>query len=382
MKIILPLILVLIYSACSFRKTSTKNESNEPHFQLYSQPEWKASNHTQLNEQEKRLVFVLTHNLSQQWTMESLQTTSNQKLNKGGVQLLTQYLDILRKKFPGEVVAIDSGNLLSLDNDVIANIQKNIEYSALNLGQLDLQSEAIKAPADLKNKMQSLKLPFVISNLYDISSQAPIEWKNIQTTKIIEKNGVKIGLIGLVSPSVSKKIKVDLFRGLHFDLVEKNVLKYSRYLKRMGANLIVVMLSSESECGLKVAKAKNLINDRVNFDPKASGICEESQIVNLIKKMPRDTVDLYLLSGGTTKYVNFLDGVPVVRPLVNEKSFTYLEMVIKDQKVAQERTILHQPVILCDSFYSSSEDCFTLDKTVNSESISAAKFLDLPIIKQ
>jgi hypothetical protein len=382
MKIFGLTILLLIFTNCSFRNSNTKNESNEPHFQLYSQPEWKQAEHGQLGEKEKRLVFVLTHNLSQQWSMDSIQFKPNETINKGGIQLLTQYVDVLRKKFPGEVVALDSGNLLSLENSVIQNIQKNIEYSAFNLGQLDLQDEKIKSPIELKAKLQSLNLPFVVSNLYDINTQAPIEWKNIHTTKIIEKNGVKVGLIGLVSPSVTKKMKIEQFRGLHFDLVEKNVLKYSRYLKRMGAQMIVVMLSTESECGIKVAKAKSLIHDRVNFDPKASDICEESQIVNLIKKMPSDTVDLYLLSGGSTKFVNFLDSTPVIRPLVNEKSFAYVEIIMKDQKVLTDKTIIHQPIILCDSFNSVSEDCFTLDKTVQSGASTPAKFLDLPISKQ
>jgi hypothetical protein len=89
-----------------------------------------------------------------------------------------------------------------------------------------------------------------------------------------------------------------------------------------------------------------------------------------------------LISHLLTKFVNFLDGIPVIRPLVNEKSFAYVEMIIKEQKVMPERTIIHQPIILCDSFNSTSEDCFTLDKTVQSEASTPAKFLDLPINKQ
>lgn len=386
MKKLLPLIFLFTLS-CSLQKGGVKNETSEGHWQLYSMPSFEVESHSKKEQNQKRLVIASTANTNGRWNKQEKTLKSADKFHTikfGGKKLLESYLDIIRKRFTGEMIYFDAGNFSDESNDfsTFEKLAKSQELQVANIGMGELENLKYQSSKELKQIIENSNLPLISSNIYDISNFNPIEWKNVNTYRVLNHNGLKIGVIGIISPTVSKKIKVEQFQGLNFDIMEKNILKYSRYAKRNGADIVVLMFSSSQECGLEQAKNKNLPEDKVNFDPTSSNYCnQEDEIGQLLKRLPKNSIDLVLASGGQTKIANFIYDTPVIRPLPDLASIGLVELVydLESKKLLTDKTIVHQPIMLCENFIKQTQDCYWNDNSISIEQLEKARFLGLEI---
>ena len=105
------------------------------------------------------------------------------------------------------VLLLDCGNLFSLgvenyycDNiDTLSfpmtySIVKGLDYDFLGVGEIDIDNPSMTQP---RYRDQELKEKTICANLIDLSSGAPI----FTPYKIINKNGLKIAILGMVSPA-------------------------------------------------------------------------------------------------------------------------------------------------------------------------------------
>lgn len=392
MKIIILVICLIFINSCSSKKGLKYNQRPYGHFELYSMPENKINKNLPSN--LKRILIVSTNDLLGEIDAKDLtisQPKISQSIKVGGVDLYEKYLNILKTDFGNELLIIDSGNSLkSFDRNSytrflqIVNSFAKLDYTVLAIGNHDL---TISETPDnhlplLKKVINNSKVPFIMSNLIDLSSGESINWENTKPYLIRTVNGVKVGIISAIDPDLIKELPEGTLNGHYLEPVEKSLIKYSRILKRQGVQFILATISSQQSCGDKLANEMKLPNDKVNFDPNDSSICnQEDKLAKIIQRIPKDTVHAIISSNGSNKIANFIFDTPVVQSFSLGKHFSILEIYYDTANdiISKENTIIRQPIQLCEEFFEETNDCYMNDNSISIEKKIKAKFLDKEI---
>lgn len=126
------------------------------------------------------------------------------------------------KSGENSVILIDVGDNLQGDNSVFyynfndtasehvfSKAVNYMKYDAVIVGNHDIEA-GHKVYDKLKNKN---KIPFLAANALNIKKGIPY----FEPYKIIDKNGLKIAVIGMTNPNIKKWLSQDLWSGIHFE---------------------------------------------------------------------------------------------------------------------------------------------------------------------
>ena len=91
----------------------------------------------------------------------------------------------------------------------------------------------------LQSWIKTAKFPFLAANIYDKSTDKPVDWAKPYT--IIEKDGIKIGIIGISTPETAYKTKPDIVAPYEFKDPTAITKEYTKVLKDKGADIVVVL---------------------------------------------------------------------------------------------------------------------------------------------
>ena len=83
-------------------------------------------------------------------------------------------------------------------------------------------------------------MPWVCANLRDESTGEIVDW--CQPTLMLDKGGMKIGIIGIITPGTVHMAFPDNIAGLIFDPMKPAIEKYRDELRAQGADLIVLLI--------------------------------------------------------------------------------------------------------------------------------------------
>lgn len=392
MKILLLLICLLIINSCSSKKGIKYNQRANGHFELYSLPENKINKNLPAN--FKRILVVSSNDLFGEIDTKELTISKqnvSQSIKVGGLNLYEKYLNVLKAEFGNELLIIDAGNSLkSFDRNSytrflqIVNGFAKLDYLAISIGNHDL---TIAESADnhlplLKKVINNSKVPFIMSNLIDLSSGKNINWENTNPYLIRTINGIKVGIISAIDPELIKDLPQGTLNGHYLEPVEKSLIKYSRILKKQGVQVILATVSSQQSCGDKLASELKLPNDKVNFDARDPSVCNlEDKLAKIIQRIPKDTVHAIISSNGSNKIANFIHDTPVVQNFSLGKHFSVLEIFYdtSNDAVSKEHTIIRQPIQICEEFFKETNDCYMNDNSIQIDKKIRAKFLNTEI---
>jgi 5'-nucleotidase len=137
-----------------------------------------------------------------------------------GLALFAGYVDNLREtraEDGGEVLLIDAGDMwqgtlesnLSEGASVVAAFNA-LDYDAAAVGnhEFDFGPAGEKAtPANilddsqgaLKRRAAEADFPLLAANLIDDTTGLPVDWPNVQPSVLLDREGIKVGIIGLMT---------------------------------------------------------------------------------------------------------------------------------------------------------------------------------------
>lgn len=144
-----------------------------------------------------------------------------EKDRKGSLASVYTYVDSLRKH-SNNIILLDNGDILQGTPDIyyanyidttgnhkLAEMLNFMHYDASSVGNHDI--EAGHKVYDKYNK--NLKFPFLAANAIDSISNEPY----FEPYTIIEKDGIKIAIIGLITPAIPKWLPEQLWSGIYFE---------------------------------------------------------------------------------------------------------------------------------------------------------------------
>ncbi len=384
MKILLSLLVIL--SACSFKKSQLENQTLKGHEELYSEPEEQKLQG--LDEFEKRIVIASTNDLHgnlkpSPYQFKDDHNKTELEISIGGEKVINSYFNILRDHFKN-VVLVDSGDIFS-DADKISSVEHFYEkanYDAVTVGLRDFN---LKVPSKLgsntklfQDYAKSSSVPLLLSNLYELKTARTVEWEGSKPYIIKEFDGVKIGIIGLIPDDIVAQTPVHNRVGLFVENMLQSTLRHARLLRSLGADMIVVLTHQGIDCSSELSEKTGLPASKVNFEPQKSDVCNlKSGLGVYLERLPHNLVDVVIGGRNHQKMANYVNGTLVMGGFADGKSFNYSEFVIntKTKKLVPEKTVVHQPVMFCHEFFKESGDCFYEDKTVDHKARIPAKFL-------
>jgi 2',3'-cyclic-nucleotide 2'-phosphodiesterase (5'-nucleotidase family) len=379
------IVCALLLSACSFKKSQLVNQSQKGHTELYSEP---AAANIEPTGKIKRIVIASTNDIQgiyQENTMEFEDRHHNQRqsIKVGGIDYISSYLKILRKNFKS-VLLLDSGDLFSSKTqelDYISEFYSTFEYDAVTVG---LQDFNLKLPAkyhsssDLfKDFAKKSKTSLILSNLFELKTARVVEWPGTLPYLMREVNGVKVGIIGLIPDDIVALTPIDNRIGLYVETMLQSTLRNSRLLRSLGADIIVVMTHQGLNCGESIAQDLKLPITKVNFDQDQVNVCDlSSKLGAYLNRLPPGLVDVII--GGRThqKMANIINGTVLMSGFENGTSLSYTEIFVdQTNKIVKNKTVVHQPVMICQEFFKESKDCYTEDPSVDHKVRVPAFFL-------
>jgi hypothetical protein len=383
------LFFLLILAACSFKKKPLGNQVQNGHQELYSSADLPKL--ATLTADQKRVVIAATNDTEGFFSPQVVEFkdkhNGTQSIKMGGADALAAYVNILREHYQN-VLLVESGDLLSTRATLKETQQfyESLKYDALTLGLGDFN---LKLPAGIKSTAQLFQTfakdsaaSLVISNLYELKTARHIEWKGTHPYLLKEINGVKIGIIGLIPDDIANLTPVDNRVGLFVENMLQSTLRQARLLRSLGADLIVVLTHQGTPCGHELASEAKLPLMKVNFVPEQKGVCNTSSALGAyLERLPPHLVDVVVGGRHHEKMANYINETLVLSSFGQGKSLSFAEFIVdtKTKKIVREKTVVHQPVLLCREFFKETKDCYTGDSSVNHKERMPALFLGKPL---
>jgi len=179
---------------------------------------------------------------------------------RGGLTTFSGYVNALRA-----ARARDGGGMLgtlesnTTEGTVMVEAFNAIGYTAAAIGNHEFDfgpagslstpgSDTDDARGALKQRATEAKFPLLAANLFDIETDQPVTWDNVQPSVIVDVAGVKVGIIGIMaSDALLATISANV-KGLRVAPLADSIDREARLLRASGASLVIVTAHAGGRC--------------------------------------------------------------------------------------------------------------------------------------
>ena len=186
-----------------------------------------ACNNSEPKPQSLKLLIVESTDVHGSFFPEDL---VRQRAAKGSLAQGMSYLREQRANANQEVILLDNGDILqgtpvvyyanyidTVKPHLLAQIMNFMEYSAASVGNHDIEA----GPKVYEQLRSEIDFPYLAANALDSAS----ENSHFPAYAIINRQGVKIAVIGLITPSIPNWLPEKLWPGMYFDDMVKTAQK-------------------------------------------------------------------------------------------------------------------------------------------------------------
>lgn len=169
------------------------------------------------------------------------------KTELGGSAYLATLVDEKRAEHPDTTLLIDAGDAVhgQAETDLdegrpMIEIMNEVGYDAGTLGNHDFQW-GVGAMVD---RMESANFPFLVANVTDDQGNG---YPNSQAYKIWDMQGVRVGVLGLLTKSTESSQRADRLEHVRIEAEKQALERALTAMKSEGAEVVVVL----THCGLE-----------------------------------------------------------------------------------------------------------------------------------
>lgn len=179
----------------------------------------------------------------------------NRKPMKGTLARVSTYVNKLRSKYGENLLLLDNGDILQGQptcyycnyvnpNNVAASVVNYLKYDAETIGNHDIETGH-----DVYDKwIREVKCPMLGANIIDTNTNKPY----IKPYTIFVRDGLRIAVIGMLTPAIPNWLCEELWLGLRFEDIVKSASFWVNYVKENEhADLVIGLFHSGREGGIK-----------------------------------------------------------------------------------------------------------------------------------
>ena len=155
----------------------------------------------------------------------------------GSLARVYSYIEEKRKTHNDNLILIDNGDILhgqpsvyyynfidTVSPHLCAEMMNYMRYDIGNIGNHDIEP----GRRVFERWAADCNFPVLGANVIDISTEEPF----LKPYEIIEREGVKVAILGMVTPAIPVWLPENLWKGLRFDDMEKTAKKWIKIIKK------------------------------------------------------------------------------------------------------------------------------------------------------
>ena len=181
---------------------------------------------------------------------------------KGTLARVSSYVNKLRQEYGKNVILLDNGDILqgqptcyysnyvATDKpNIVSKILNYMHYDAATFGNHDVEP----GHAVYDKWIKELDCPVLGANIINTATQQPY----VKPYLMLERDGVKIAVIGMLTPAIPCWLAPDLWSGMRFEEIEQSAQKWVAYIKQTEhPDIIVGLFHSGWSGGIQTAEYK------------------------------------------------------------------------------------------------------------------------------
>jgi 2',3'-cyclic-nucleotide 2'-phosphodiesterase (5'-nucleotidase family) len=283
----------------------------------------------------------------------------------GGLALFGGYVKNLRAaraRDGGAVLLVDAGDMFqgTLESNLIEGASVIAAYNALGYAAAAIgnhefdfgpvgpepRNPAADPRGALKARAAEARFPFVSANLADAASGRVVDWPNVKPSTLVDVNGVKVGIVGVLTAAALSATAPINTVGLRVLPLAPAIEQQAARLRTQGATIIIVAAHAGGSC--------------TNFDdPGNLASCNQaSEIVTLARALPHGLVDAIVAGHVHERMAHRVEGIPVIESGSRGRSFGRIDFTVARASGRPTAARIFAPRDLC-AFESAAGRCAT-----------------------
>uniref|UniRef100_A0AB33JHW4 Bifunctional metallophosphatase/5'-nucleotidase n=1 Tax=Prevotella sp. GTC17262 TaxID=3236797 RepID=A0AB33JHW4_9BACT len=193
----------------------------------------------------------------------------NRKPKAGSMARVSSYVNTLRKDYGSNVVLLENGDILqgqptcyyynyiaTEERNVAADIVNYMKYDAGTVGNHDIET----GHAVYDKWIREIDCPMLGCNIIDTKTQKPY----IKPYTILNRDGVKIAIIGMLTPAIPSWLSKGLWEGLYFEDMVVSARKWVKTVQDTEhPDIIIGLFHSGKDNGIKTDEYEENASHRV-----------------------------------------------------------------------------------------------------------------------
>jgi 5'-nucleotidase len=261
------------------------------------------------------------------------------------------------KEAGGAVVLVDGGDMFqgTLESNLeegkaVVAAYNAVGYDAAAIGNHEFDfgpaGDLVTPKSDkddprgaLKARAREAKFPFLAANVVDAATGKPVGWPNVKPSTLIEKAGVKVGIVGVTTTDTPRTTIASNFKGLKVAPLQEAIEREATQLRKAGAVVVVVAAHAGGKCDpLRSAGS----DDAHRLDSCGA----DAEIMKVARALPRGLVDVIVAGHTHQQMAHEVNGVVILESWANGRGFGRVDLDVgADGKVVVKR--IHPPLRLC-----------------------------------
>ncbi len=184
----------------------------------------------------------------------------------------------------------------------------------------------------LKARSAEARFPFLAANLIDGFAREPASWRNLHQSVLVERAGVKIGIIGVTTMDTPRTTNARNFDGLVMAPLTETIAEQAGVLRKRGARLVLVAAHAGGRCA--------------RFDDPAdlSSCDPQQEIFQVARELAPGTVDAIVAGHTHAGIAHEVNGIPIVQSFSKGIAFGRIDLVLEGDRLTHT---IHPPHYLC-----------------------------------
>jgi 5'-nucleotidase len=278
------------------------------------------------------------------------------RLRVGGAEALIATIAELRAGNPNGTILVDAGDLIQ--GSLLSNTFEGLPmrdiltlagYDALVIGNHEFDFGP-RGPAPLKpgagqDAVGALRawaagapFPVLAANIRE--GDRRIRWANVVPSTVIDRKGIRIGLIGVITPTAATTTLRAHIRHLRFLPMAEAVRREARALRSAGVGVVIVVAHSGGTCSSSAATS-----------------CKGELFADLLDRLEPGEVDAVVAAHTHRPVWHRYRGIPVIEACARSKAVGQLVLEVdrRENRVVKSRVL--PPRLVCHDLYVETGDC-------------------------
>lgn len=284
--------------------------------------------------------------------------------DRGGMTTFSGYVNAVRqaRSADGGLLLVDAGDMWqgTLESNLnegysVVEAYNAMGYAAAAIGNHEFDfgplgpksipdGETDEPQGALRARAAKASFPLLAANLVDATTGEMVEWDNVQASAVVQRAGVLIGVIGVLTESTPATTIAANVRNIRIAPLAATIEEQAEALRLAGASLVVVVAHAGSKC--------------TEFDdPFDTSSCRmDGEIMQVAQALPPGLVDHIVAGHEHQGIAHDVNGIAVTSSYSNTRAFSRVDFTVdRTSREVVDRRIYPPQRIVAEAIYEGRE---------------------------